>query len=241
MHDDIDIQAAFERSVLTNTLEDIFVETSDMGARLGVYRRNFMQGHCKVLRTTFAMTAAYLGDSFDYIAVEYICQNRPKAGELFAVFGASFPGFLTDPIAQDLAVLERALQTVIIAKCDVGGMPRKTVDAYWQLRSDVQLIECAHNVEEIYRTLKTMDSVGEIKNDTHYYAVYIKHETPVIQPLSSNEYRVLDVLRTPHQIDELLDKLTFCQETFVNLLPSVFTVNYLKVADVSIIHDSKMC
>lgn len=150
MYDDIDAQVAFEHSVLTQTLSDLFNSTSDMEVRLDVYRRNFMQGHCKALKKTFAMTARYLGDTFDSLAVSYICQNRPKAGQLFATFGDSFPEFLNDETARELARLEWELQTVIMAALDEGQIPTEPEDTHWQLRSDVRLFQSKCNVGYIH-------------------------------------------------------------------------------------------
>jgi hypothetical protein len=240
MHDDIDVQLAFEHSMLTQTLADVFVETADMEARLDVYRRNFMQGHWNALKKTFAMTAEYWGDTFDSLAVSYICQNRPKAGQLFATFGDSFPEFLEGSIAQELARLEWVLQTVVMAALDEGQTPAKPEQVYWQLRSDVRLFQSKGNVGHAYRNLKSTGSVGHIKSGAHYYIVYCKNEIPVIHSLSFEEYVILEQLRTPQLIDELFDKLTFSQEIIVNILPKVFNVNYLKVKDVSAISNSNM-
>jgi hypothetical protein len=240
MHDDIDVQLAFEHSVLTQTLADVFVETTDMKARLGVYRRNFMQGHCKALKKTFAMTAECLGDIFDSLAVSYICQNRPKAGQLFVTFGDSFPEFLNDETARELARLEWELQTVIMVALDEGQIPTEPEHTHWQLRSDVRLFQSKCNVGEIYRDLKSIGKVEDIAEGNYYYIISRKHETPVIHSLIFEEYVVLEQLRTPHPVDELLDKLTFSQEVIVNILPKVFNVNFLRGADVHTISDSNL-
>lgn len=236
MYDDIENQLAFERSLLTQTLADVFVETADMESRLEVYRRNFMQGHCKALRTTFSKTAEYLGEAFDTWSVSYICQHRPKAGQLFATFGDKFPEFLQNPIAAELARLEWELQQVLIAKSDEGGVPLSRDATFWQLRSDVRLFQSAYNIADIYRD--TGDAVLKTK---HYYIVWRDNSAPVIQSLCYEEYVILNRLRVPCSIDELFAKLTFCQEVFVNVLPKVFNINFIKVADVHTVSDSKMC
>lgn len=240
MYDDIDVQVAFEHSLLTQTLSEVFNTTLDMEARLDVYRRNFMQGHCKALKKTFAMTAEYLGESFDSLAVAYICQNRPKAGHLFATFGDSFPEFLNDETAWELARLEWELQIVVMTALDEGQIPAKPEHAHWQLRSDVRLFQSKCNVGEIYRDLKSIGKVEDIAVGNYYYIISRKHEAPVILPISFDVYAVLDALRTPQLIDELFDKLTLSQEVIVNILPKVFNINFLRGADVHIIPDSDM-
>ncbi|GEM_PF-1789304 len=241
MYDDVDAQVAFEHSMLTQMLADVFVETTDMEARLGVYRRNFMQGHSKALKKTFAMTAKYLGDSFDALAVSYVCQHRPQSGQLFATFGDSFSEFLSDAIAQELARLEWELQTVVMAEPDEGQIPAEPECARWQLRSDVRLFQSKCNVGDAYRDLKSAGKAGDTAVGNYYYIISSKNETPVIHPISFEAYTVLDVLRMPQLIDELFAKLTFSQEIIVNILPKVFNINFLRGADVKTISDSNMC
>lgn len=83
--------------------------------------------------------------------------------------------------------------------------------------------------------------MGNIAVGSYYYIISRKHETPVIHLISFEAYTVLDVLRIPQLIDELFDKLTLSQEVIVNILPKVFNVNFLKVANVHTISDSNMC
>lgn len=235
MYDDIEKQLAFEQCVLTQNFADIFVETTDMDARLEVYRRNFMQGHCKALRTTFSKTAEYLGKAFDTWAVSYICQHRPQAGQLFATFGDSFSEFLQDPIAKELARLEWKLQQVLMAKGDESGRPLSLHATIWQLRSDVRLFHSAYNIGDIYR-----HTDAAVKKD-HYYIVWCDNRVPVIQSLCYEEYAILNQLKSPCLVGELFSKLTFCQENFVNSLHKVFKINFIKVADVHTVSGSKMC
>jgi hypothetical protein len=241
MHDDIDLQSAFVKSMLTQTLSESFVDVSDMDARLEVYRRNFMQGHCNALRKTFAMTAQYLGDAFTSSAVSYICQHRPKAGELFATYGESFSSFLTDPIAQELSRLEWELQSVVMSAVGECQMTIKLDQAYWQLRADVRLFQSQYNVGDVYRTLKTTGGVGQVERECFYYLLRSEDSIPIIQSVSQEEYLMLVVLRYPHLIGDLFDKLTFSKESIVNLLPKVFNLKFLKVNDGNSNSSSEMC
>lgn len=241
MRDDIDLHIAFVDSMLTQTCPEYFVEASDMDARLEVYRRNFMQGHCRALQKTFAVTAQYLGEAFGSLVVSYVCQHRPKAGQLLATYGDSFPQFLQDPIAAGLARLEWDLQSVMMSKVDENYQMSDSDQVHWQLRSDVRLFQSEYNVRELYRTLKTTGVIPEIRMDQSYYLLRSTGEIPIIISLSLEEYVVLDLLRSPHSIDNLIDKLTFSKEIIVNTLPKVFNANFLKVSDVNSLYDSKMC
>ncbi|QOL19664.1 HvfC/BufC N-terminal domain-containing protein [Candidatus Bodocaedibacter vickermanii] len=237
MRDDIDLQLEFVNSMLTQTVSDSFVDVSDMDARLEVYRRNFMQGHCNALQKTFTVTAQYLGDVFTSLAVAYVCQYRPKAGQLLSTYGESFPLFLQDPIATELARLEWDLKSVAIAAVDEGQECVEPDQVYWQLRSDVRLFQSDYNVREVYRTLKIKGAIGRIEMKQFYYLVWCKDEVPIIQSISQEEYRVFDFLRSPSLLGEIFDNLTFSKEIFVK----VFNINFLKVLDVNAIHHSEKC
>jgi hypothetical protein len=241
MYDDIDLQSAFVHSMLTQTLSESFVDAPDMDARLEVYRRNFMLGHCNALRKTFAVTSQYLGDAFTSLAVSYICQHRPKANQLFATYGEEFSAFLDDPIATELAKLEWDLQSVVMAAVEDAPTTVDPDRAYWQLRSDVRLLHSEYNVGAVYQTLKSSGDVGSIESVCSYYLLRCKDGVPVIQSLSLEEYSVLETLRSPHLIDELFDKLTFSKEIIVNILPKVFNPKILKVTDGNSIYHSEMC
>jgi hypothetical protein len=241
MYDDIELHSEFVRSMLTHTLSESFVDVSDMDARLEVYRRSFMQGHCAALRTTFAMTSLYLGDAFTSSAVSYVCQHRPKAGQLFATYGGDFSAFLDDPFAKELARLEWDLQSVAMSAVDE---PQMTVDielAYWQLRSDLRLFQSEYNVGEVYRSLKTSGEVGHIKKDISYYLLRCNDGIPSIQLLHLEEYVMLDILRSPHSVGELFDKLIFSKEIIVNILLKLFNKTFLKVQNENSIYHSEMC
>ncbi|MDP3936372.1 MAG: DNA-binding domain-containing protein [Alphaproteobacteria bacterium] len=241
MYDDIDLQSAFVHSILTQTLSDSFVDVSDMEARLEVYRRNFMQGHCNALHKTFAMTAQYLGDAFESLAISYVCQYRPKAGQLFATYGESFASFLQDPLAKGLARLEWDLQSILMLPVDECQMTVDPNQAYWQLRSDVRLFQRDYNVGEVYRTLKTTGGVGRVEQECFYYLLRCKDSVPIIQSVSQEEYLILELLKHPHLTDELFDKLTFSKEFIVNLLPKLFNPKFLKVRDDNSNYYSEMC
>lgn len=241
MGDDLELHSAFVNSMLTQTLSEVFVDVSDMNARLEVYRRNFMQGHCNALRKTYAMTALYLGEKFEAFAVSYVCQHRPETGPLFATYGKSFSSFLLDPFLADLARLEWILQTVVMAAVEEHQSTVNSDQAYWRLRSDVRLLQSNYNVGDVYRTLKIAGEIGHIDQGCYYYVVWSKDGVPILQPLSLEEYRVLDMLRSPQQIDELFDKLTFPKEIIVNILPKVFNQNFLKVSNDNSIDHSEMC
>lgn len=237
MFDDIDLHADFVNSMLTQTISERFADVEDMKARLDVYRRNFMQGHCNALQKTFAVTFQYLGDAFTPLAVAYVCQYRPKSGQLFATFGESFPVFLQDPIAKELARLEWELQSIAMAAVDECQMNVDSDQAYWQLRSDVRLFQSDYNIGEAYRILKTKGKVECVETSQVYYLFRKKDEVPIIQSISQEEYKVLDFLRSPHRLGEIFDKLTFSKEVIVK----VFNINFLKVNNVSTIHHSEKC
>lgn len=237
MFDDIGLQAAFVNSMLTRTLSDSFVEASDMDARLEVYRRNFMLGHCNALQKTFAVTAQYLEDAFESLAVSYVCQHRPKAGQLFATYGESFSLFLLDPIAKELARLEWDLKSVAMSEADECQISVDPDLAYWQLRSDVRLFHSEYNIGEVYQTLKIKGEIGQIETKEFHYLLWCKDEVPVIQPVSREEYVMFDMLRSPYLSDEIFDRLTFSKEIIVK----VFNINFLKAINVNAIHYSEKC
>lgn len=153
MLDDIEVQKAFVRTLLTRAPSDVFVDTFDFAARLEVYRRNFMQGYCNALKKTYAMTAVYFGDEeFAACAVRYVCAYRPLAGQLFATYGEYFSDMLKDPVATELARLEWVLQLVLMSKKDIAPYDEKPISAEerWQLRSDVQLFKSPYRISEVY-------------------------------------------------------------------------------------------
>lgn len=232
MVNDIDVQSAFIRTLLTSAREDVFVETADLADRLDVYRRNFMQGNCNALKKTFAMTAVYLGeDVFTSAAVRYVCTHRPLASELFATFGEHFPDMLEDPFAKELARLEWVLQTVAMAKEDVSDWDQMLEGSdTWQLRSDVRLFTSPYNVAESYAALKAIGLVNVKVNTTSYYVVYSQEAVPIIFPLNPNEYAFLSLLQSPKCIDEIFDTLTISQEICINLISRLCNRNFLKKA-----------
>jgi len=218
-----------------NVFDGVFVETLDHELRLEVYRKNFMQGHCNALQKTFPMTAVYLKEEFEKIAVTYVCEHRPKAEQLFATYGDTFPGYLKQPIAKEIARLEWALQTLVMAASDLSNQDFKEEDVegvYWQMRSDIILFHSPYPIGEMYQILRQEGAITSVHSHTNYYIIYRRDSVPVIVPLTFFEFTALEHLRVPHTIGDLFDKLTFSQETFGNILPKIFNQNFLKVANV---------
>ena len=226
-------QTDFINSILTDAIpNNTFIPHNNLGSRIEVYRRNFMEGYYASLKKTFPMTAQYLEDTFETYAVSYICTHRPKVGQLLATYGATFPQYLEDPISQELARLEWNLQTILMAQEDVNTIlpyDITTDDIIWQLRSDVALFNSAYPIHQLYVALSNTKTLNtKLAKISSYYILYKHTTTPTILPISYEEYSILTLLKTPHSMDELFDKLTVCQETFVTLFQKIFNVNFLK-------------
>lgn len=241
-----DLQCQFIRNMLEkNVVGGACVKTMDYELRLEVYRKNFMQGHCNALKKTFPITAVYLKEEFEEIAVTYVCENRPQAEQLFATYGDTFPSYLKQPIAKEIARLEWALQVLVMAAPDLSNQDFKeeenAEEVYWQVRSDIILFHSPYAVGEVYQTLRQGGAVASVHSHTNYYILYRQNFMPMIVPLTHFEFTALAHLRIPHTVDELFDKLTFSKETFGNLLPKIFNPNFLKVANVVDSSITKMC
>lgn len=234
----VESQGCFINTLLTKVIEpDVFVSYADLDARVEVYRRNFMQGYSRALKKTFPITAKYLGSTFEELAVSYICENRPKAGQLFVTYGQTFPQHLQDPLAEELARLEWDLQKVLIGPEDIHpirSFPETPEEVRWQLRLDVILFQSKYSVGHLYAELTTGNNLTDSPSlNSSYYLLYRLDEKPIIQNLSEDEFIALRQLITPHTIEELFDKLTFSKEIFVRLLSKVFNTNFLKVTHVN--------
>lgn len=239
----IDLQRKFITSVLSNIVpEAVFEHHHDIEARLRVYRRNFMQSHCVTLKKIFAVTALYLKDTFDTLAMEYVCRHPPKNGEVFGVYGKFFSSFLSDPVSKELARLEWSLRELLrIPDEDESSLitsNRNPESICWQLRTDVLLFKSPYPVGELYLTLQKNNFFDKIWPKQSCY-VLARHETvPILFPLSAAEYTVLECLRDPCTIGALVDKLTFKQEILVKIIPAIFKPSFLKVADVNNSYDT---
>lgn len=238
MRSTLEYQKKFIHALLTQDMPDgVFNSYNSIDRRLEVYRRNFMQGYCEALKKTYAMTAVYLGDDFYNVAVEYVCQNLPRVGQLFAMYGETFPDFMASPDIKDLARLEWVLQTVVMAKEDVSdffylksGFPENLL---WQIRSDVAVFYSDYPVGELYKALKLEEiNPTKLNPNSSYYCIYRQDGVPVILPISQAEYNVLNMLQLPQTIGQLFDSLTFPQEMFGNILQRIFTTAFLKVKEI---------
>lgn len=237
MRSTLECQKKFIHALLTQDMPDgVFNSYNSIDRRLEVYRRNFMQGYCEALKKTYAMTAVYLGDDFYNVAVEYVCQNRPRVGQLFAMYGETFPDFMASPDIKDLARLEWVLQTVIMAREDASEFCHLKSDSpeslLWQRRSDVAVFYSDYPVGELYKALKLEEINPKLNSNPSYYCIYRQEGVPVIFSISRAEYIVLNMLQSPQTIGQLFDNLTFPQEMFGNILQRIFTTTFLKVKEI---------
>lgn len=230
-----DLQKCFISSMLSNTLPDeAFTPTPDILERLEVYRYNFMAGYLATLKQTFPMTANYMEDTFNSVAISYIL-TLPQKNPLLSEYGRTFPEYLTDNIAAELAKLEWLLHTAVLMPEDIktNDPPKDLQRAHWQLRSDVILCDSSYPIVQLYQQLKRNISPTLIQPKHSYYVIYRPAGMPTILPLTVKEYQVLTCLLSPILIDELFDKLTFPKLFWVNFLEQMFNAKFLKVAHVN--------
>ncbi|MCP5322415.1 MAG: putative DNA-binding domain-containing protein [Candidatus Paracaedibacteraceae bacterium] len=237
MRSTLEFQKKFIHALLTqDMLDGVFNSYNNIDRRLEVYRRNFMQGYCEALKKTYAMTAVCLGGDFYNVAVKYVCQNRPLAGQLFSTYGERFPDYIEQSEVKDLARLEWVLQAIIMAREDASDFCQiKSVfpeNLLWQRRSDVAVFYSDYPVGELYKALRLEGINPKLNPNPSYYCIYRQEGVPVIFPISRAEYTVLNMLQSSMTIGQLFDILTFSQEMFGNILQKIFTTTFLKVKEI---------
>ncbi len=226
-------QQRFIDSMLHNILDVNLFETEEKSQkRLEVYRNNYMQTHCEVLRTKFPMVAKYLDDTFELVAVKYVCECPPKMSGRFSLYGEKFFEYLDDQLAVDLAKLEWLFQQVSMLEEDVvSGIPSASAEKIWWVRrSDVRLASFDFVITDAYDALIQDKPFPRIVHEKSWYVIFRKEGRVVLNKISKPSYEVLVTLATPHAAVKLYDMLTFSQTVWNSIFLEVFNNQILKVS-----------
>jgi hypothetical protein len=95
-----------------------------LGPGLAVYQNNYRVALVEALRATHPRAAQWLGDRFEALAARHV-DAHPPAHWTIDAYGAAFPAWARqdDPIAGDLAAIDRAVGEAFVAADAVPATP----------------------------------------------------------------------------------------------------------------------
>jgi len=169
-------------------------EPLGVGPGLCVYRNNYRVALIEALRETHRRAALWLGDAaFKAAAARYIDAEPPSSWTIDA-YGAGFPALLRadDPVAADLAAIDRAVGDAFVAADAVPIDAAALAEVDWEqavirLVPSLTLVPIRSNADALWLALASGESVAEPVDDPGTLMVWRQEFEPVLRRADSSE------------------------------------------------------
>jgi hypothetical protein len=215
-------QRKFLKSVFEHKISPEIFCTNDPNSlqeRLKVYFDTHTLGLMKALQRAYPKTHTLLGKKFNTVASTYIQKKPLLSTQPLQSYGEGFSLFMGTLFSKTLANFEwvRHELSHINRDLEVSPSPSK-----WKLRHDTRLIQSSFNIHELYETLNPDMPAQEC-----FYIVKRENNTIRVSEISPTIFEILNTLKSPHSIEEIISTFSFSEEDWKSLIPQVFTQNYL--------------
>jgi hypothetical protein len=176
-----------------------------LGPGLAVYQNNYRVALVEALRETHARAAQWLGAAaFDSAAARFI-DAQPPSDWTIDSYGAGFPALLRtfDPVAADLAAIDRAVGTVFVAADAVPADAAALAALDWAqavitLVPSLVLLQIRSNADALWLALASDEPVPDLQCDDAPATLLLWRQgfEPVMRRAQADECRMVELLRS---------------------------------------------
>jgi hypothetical protein len=175
-----------------------------LGPGLAVYQNNYRVALVEALRETHARVAQWLGDAaFTSAAARFIDADPPSDWTIDS-YGAGFPALLrrSDPIAADLAAIDRAVGTVFVAADTLPADATALAGFDWAqavipLIPSLVLLPIGPNADALWLALASDEPVPDPQHNTPATLMLWRQGfEPVMRRAQADECRMVELSRS---------------------------------------------